>query len=65
MALSTNYEKIFARSEGWINSSWIENNLKNDLEIKYINKFLGLLALEIWHRIFITKEMNPDTKLSV
>jgi asparagine synthase (glutamine-hydrolysing) len=52
-------------NEGWINSSWIENNLKNDLEIKYINKFLGLLALEIWHRIFVTKEMNPDTKLSV
>ena len=52
-------------NEGWINSLWIENNLKEDLEIKYINKFLGLLALEIWYRIFITKEMNPETKLSV
>jgi len=52
-------------NEGWINSLWIENNLKEDLEIKYINKFLGLLAFEIWYRIFITKEMNPETKLSV
>ena len=29
------------------------------------DKFLGLLAFEIWYRIFVTKEMNPETKLSV
>ena len=33
--------------------------------VRYVNKFLGLLAFEIWYRIFITKEMNPETKLSI
>ena len=37
---------------------------KENLDVRYINKFLGLLALEIWNRIFITKEINSDTKLS-
>lgn len=49
--------------DGWINSSWLENNLKSELDVKYINKFLGLLAFEIWYRIFITKDLSPDTKL--
>lgn len=50
----------------WINQSWIDMYLdkRDNLEIRYINKFLGLLALEIWYRLFITKEMNPETTLS-
>jgi len=36
---------------------------KPDLNVKYVNKFLGLLAAEIWYRIFITKEMNPNVNL--
>jgi len=28
-----------------------------------VNKFLGLLALEIWYRLFITKEMSSNTTL--
>ena len=51
-------------NEKLINSSWVKDNLKENLEVEYVNKFLGLLALEIWYRIFVTKEMNPDTKLS-
>lgn len=48
-----------------INLDWIESYIgKEDLEIKYVNKFLGLLAVEIWYRLFITKEMNSDTLLS-
>ena len=48
----------------WINEKWILENLKENLEnIRYINKFLGLLALEVWYRIFITKEMNSETKI--
>jgi len=48
-----------------INLDWIENYIgKEDLEIKYVNKFLGLLAVEIWYRLFITKEINSDTTLS-
>lgn len=49
--------------EEWISASWIEKNLKIDLDVKHINKFLGLLALEIWYKIFITKEMNENTTL--
>ena len=50
---------------GLINSIWIEKNLRENINVKYINKFLGLLALEIWYRIFISKEMEPETKLEV
>ena len=47
-----------------INSDWIEKYIsKNNLDTRYINKFLGILALEIWYRIFITNEVNPDEKL--
>ena len=34
-------------------------------KVRYVNKFLGLLAFEIWYRIFITKEMNDDEKLKI
>ena len=47
-----------------INSDWIEHHItKNALDVRYVNKFLGILALEIWYRIFITNEVNPDEKL--
>lgn len=50
--------------DGWINKNWIEKYIdEDDLDIKIVNKFLGLLALEIWYRLFITKEIDPDTKL--
>ena len=50
--------------DGWINNEWIIKYIdKEDLDIKYINKFLGLLAFEIWYRLFITKELSPNTKL--
>ena len=54
--------------EEWVNKEWIKDHLrilKHDYDVRYINKFLGLLALEIWYRIFITKEMRDDTVLSV
>lgn len=51
--------------DGWINKEWISSHINNpDLDVRYVNKFLGLLALEIWYRLFITKEMNAKTKLS-
>jgi len=50
--------------DGWINNEWIVKYIdKEDLDVKYINKFLGLLAFEIWYRLFITKELSPNTKL--
>ena len=50
-------------NDGWINRSWIDKHLKNELDVNYINKFLGLLALEIWYRIFVTNEMDENTLL--
>ena len=47
-----------------INKNWIEKYISNDsLDFRYVNKFLGLLALEVWYRLFITKEMNSSEKL--
>lgn len=49
----------------WINKEWIFSHISQpDLDVRYVNKFLGLLALEIWYRLFITQEMNANTKLS-
>jgi asparagine synthase (glutamine-hydrolysing) len=47
-----------------INPDWVAKHIsKNNLDVRYVNKFLGILALEIWYRIFITSEVNPDEKL--
>ena len=49
---------------GWINDVWIEKYIdKNNLDINYVNKFMGLLAFEIWYRLFISKEMSPNDRL--
>jgi asparagine synthase (glutamine-hydrolysing) len=52
--------------DGWINQSWINDYIdkKEELDVRYVNKFLGLLALEVWYRLFITKEMKSDTTLN-
>ena len=52
----------------WINKDWIRDNfgkLEKNHDVRIINKFLGLLAFEVWYRIFITKEMKEDTVLSI
>ena len=50
--------------DGWINNDWIKKHIDNsDLGVKYVNKFLGILAFEIWYRLFITKEMSSETTL--
>ena len=52
-------------SDKWINPIWIKKHLKKQLsDIRYINKFFGLLAFEIWYRLFITKEINSNLKLT-
>ena len=49
-----------------INSDWIDKHIsQNDLGTRYINKFLGILALEIWYRLLVTKEMNENEKLQI
>ena len=64
-----NYYLDHARivQDRWINADWIKTHfekLDKDLDVRYVNKFLGLLAFEIWYRIFITKEMREDATLS-
>ena len=50
--------------DGWINNEWIKQHINNpDLDVKYINKFLGLLAFEIWYRLFITNEISSEDTL--
>ena len=50
--------------DGWINNEWIKKYIESpDLDVKYVNKFFGILAFEIWYRLFITKEMNSNTTL--
>lgn len=49
---------------GWINDKWITTHInKKELDIRYVNKFLGLLAYEFWYRLFISKEMNSNSSL--
>ena len=49
----------------WISKDWIQKHFhKNDLDIRHVNKFLGILALEVWYRLFVTKEMKPTAILS-
>jgi asparagine synthase (glutamine-hydrolysing) len=46
-----------------LSPSWIKKHLQMNLDPRYVNKFLGLLAMEIWYRIFVTKEMKATTTL--
>jgi len=49
---------------GWISSGWIDEHLnKEEPDIRYVNKFLGLLAFEIWYRMFVTKSIDENIKL--
>lgn len=49
-----------------INKEWIDKTLLSPDKMRnysYVNKLLAILALEVWHRIFITRSMSPNTKL--
>ena len=52
-------------NDGWINKKWITSHInRSDLDVRYINKFLGLLAFEIWYRLFVKRDMNENTRLN-
>lgn len=46
-----------------ISKKWILENIDKNLDIRHVNKFYGLLALEIWYRQFISKNMSSSEKL--
>jgi asparagine synthase (glutamine-hydrolysing) len=52
-------------SDGWINQKWVNKYIDNEnLNVRYINKFLGILALELWYRLFVTKEISSTLRLN-
>ena len=48
-----------------INKQWITDHLEKDLDVSYVNKFYGLLAFEIWYRLFVSKNLSDSEKLSI
>jgi asparagine synthase (glutamine-hydrolysing) len=54
-----------AAKNKWISQEWIKKNIqRKDLDVRHVNKFLGLLAVEIWYRLFVTNEMSPKDKIN-
>ena len=50
-----------------INFNWVLRafeRVENDGDIRYLNRLISLLALEIWYRIFRTEEMSHLKRLS-
>lgn len=50
-----------------INYNWVLRSferVENDGDIRYLFRLISIFALEIWYKIFITKEMKSTTKLS-
>jgi len=37
--------------------------IQNDGEVRSLTKLISILALEIWFRIFVTKELTSSSKL--
>ena len=53
-------------SKNIINRDWMIHALErieNDGDIRYLNRITSILALEIWYRIFIKKDLNPKRSL--
>ena len=49
-----------------LNLDWIEKYVnKSTLDVRYVNKLLGIFALEIWYRLFITHDLNSNEKLII
>ena len=60
------FDKSRLIEDNILNSNWIQKySSRSDLDARYINKLLGILALEIWYRLFITKDLNPNEKLTI
>ena len=62
----TFFDKSRLIEDNILNLDWIQKySNKSDLDVRYVNKLLGILALEIWYRLFITKDLNPNEKLII
>ena len=50
-----------------INYRWVIKafeRVENDGDLRYLNRLISILALEIWYRMFFTKEINRFQRLS-
>lgn len=50
-----------------INYNWVLRSfekVEHDGDIRYLNRLISILALEIWCRVFITKELKKNKKLT-
>ena len=51
-------------NNGIIDNDWIQKYIdKSDLDVRYINKFLGILALEVWYKLFVSNELSSKDTL--
>ena len=51
-------------NNGLIDNDWIQKYIdKSDLDVRYINKFLGILALEVWYKLFVSNELSSKDTL--
>ena len=49
-----------------INYNWVTKALQtvnDDGDIRYLNRLISILALEIWYRVIVTKEIKSSEKL--
>lgn len=65
--LSTEYlEDATICEEQLIDRDWLRlslHRLKKNKDLRYVNKILHLLSLEIWYRVFVSKTLSPSKKL--
>lgn len=49
-----------------ININWVRrafHTVDDDGDIRYLNRLISILALEIWYRVIITREIKPTKRL--
>ena len=52
--------------QGIISAEWVKKtttNLGKEHELRYISKMLSILAIEVWHRLFISRTMSATDTL--
>ncbi|RZD48634.1 MAG: asparagine synthase [Thaumarchaeota archaeon] len=59
-------KNAYVYKKNLINYNWLKNALhivNDDGDIRYLNRLISILALEIWYRVEITREMKSSEKL--
>jgi asparagine synthase (glutamine-hydrolysing) len=51
---------------GVISRQWVQNTitrLAGEPDVRYVNKMLGILALEVWWRLHVGRTIKPNQRL--